>query len=80
MNSDNEYFIEARVENGWLSRNARARKVVKGVVMKFRWQIAGNWPVVLFVQYDLSLTVFRLRFSDKTWLFSVFALHSLTFL
>jgi hypothetical protein len=33
VNSDNEYFIEAGIENGWLSRKARAKKVVKGVVM-----------------------------------------------
>jgi len=49
VNSDNEYFIEANVENGWLSRNARARNVAKGVVMRFRWKIAENGPVVLFV-------------------------------
>jgi len=39
VNSDNEYFIEADIENGWLSRNARARKVVKDVVMKFRCKL-----------------------------------------
>jgi len=30
VNSDNHYFVEAGIENGWLSRNVRARKVVKG--------------------------------------------------